>query len=95
MIPEGAGPAAATAWVMLAVLAVALVLAFLRLVRGPTLPDRVVALDVAATLIVGMVGLYAIAQSQPVLLRVAMTVALINFVGTIAFAWYLQRSVSR
>jgi multicomponent Na+:H+ antiporter subunit F len=94
MIPAGAGPAAATAWVMLAVLSGALVLAFIRLVRGPSLPDRVVALDVAATLIVGMVGLYSIAQSQPVLLRVAMTAALINFVGTVAFAWYLQRRVS-
>jgi multicomponent Na+:H+ antiporter subunit F len=91
MIPPGAGPAAATAWLMLAVLAVALLLSFIRLVRGPTLPDRVVALDVAATLIVGMIGAYAVAQSQPVLLRVAMTVTLFNFIGTVAFAWYLQR----
>ncbi|HUG91085.1 MAG TPA: monovalent cation/H+ antiporter complex subunit F [Planctomycetaceae bacterium] len=95
MIPEGAGVVALTAWLMLAVLTVALLLTFLRLARGPSLPDRVVALDVIATLVVGKIGLYAIAQAQPVLLRVAMTVALIGFIGTVAFAWYLQRRIAR
>ena len=88
-----AHPAAATARLMMTVLSVALLLAFCRLARGPSLPDRVVALDAIATLIVGMIGLYSLAESEPVLLRVAMLLALINFAGTVAFAYYLQRKV--
>jgi multicomponent Na+:H+ antiporter subunit F len=83
----------ATANVMLVVLAVAMLMAVFRVVRGPSLPDRVVAMDVIAILIVGMTGLYAIRESNAVFLRVAMLVALINFVGTVAFAYYLQRRV--
>jgi multicomponent Na+:H+ antiporter subunit F len=88
-----ANPPAVTARWMTVVLSIALVLAFGRLARGPSLPDRVLALDVIATLIVGMIGLYSLAEAEPVLLRVAMLLALINFAGTVAFAYYLQRRV--
>ena len=84
-------PAADTAEVLLVVLTGAILLAFYRLVRGPTLPDRVVALDTIATLTVGMIALYSIAVSETALLRVGMVLALINFVGTVAFAFYLKR----
>jgi multicomponent Na+:H+ antiporter subunit F len=79
-----------TAHAMLIVLVVAVVLAFIRLVFGPSLPDRVVALDLIATLLVGLIAVYAIATDEAIILRVAMVVALFNFVGTIAFAYYLQ-----
>lgn len=84
-------------WVLLMVfpvLSVALVLAFSRLVRGPSLPDRVVALDLIATLGIGIIAVYAIATDQPVFLDVAIVLALISFLGTVAFAYYLERSVS-
>lgn len=78
------------AYAMLAVLVVAVFLAFIRLVLGPSLPDRVVALDLIAVLVVGLIAVYAIATGETILLRVAMVAALITFVGTIAFAYYLQ-----
>ena len=84
-------PVPTTAYFLLIVLAAAVFLALVRLVRGPSLPDRVVALDVIATLIVGIIGVYSVAESEPMLLRVAMVLALINFVGTVAFSYYLQR----
>ncbi len=39
---------------------IALILAFVRVVRGPSLPDRVVALELFASIVVGLVGVYAI-----------------------------------
>lgn len=78
------------AYAMLVGLVVAVVLAFIRLVFGPSLPDRVVALDLIATLLVGLIAVYAIATGEAILLRVAMVVALVTFIGTIAFAYYLQ-----
>jgi multicomponent Na+:H+ antiporter subunit F len=74
-----------------AMLLAALALSFLRLVRGPTTPDRVVALDLVAAVVVAMTALYAIVTEQPVLLDVAIGIALITFLGTVAFAQYIER----
>jgi multicomponent Na+:H+ antiporter subunit F len=74
-----------------AVLGVALLLALARLVRGPSLPDRVVALDLMAAQTVGIICTYAIGTNQRVFLDVAIVLALIAFLGTVAFAQYLER----
>ena len=68
----------------------AMLLAFYRVMRGPTLPDRVVALDLLATAIVGLLGLAALRSGLTVLLDVAVLLALITFVGTVAWARYLE-----
>ena len=80
-----------TATVVLNVLVVALFLAFIRLVRGPSLPDRVVALELCGTVVVGMIAVQAIMTEQSVLLDVAIALALVSFLGTVAFARYVQR----
>lgn len=80
--------------IVLIVLTVALVLAFIRLVRGPSLPDRVVALDLIAIIVVGIIATEAIHLNQPVFLDAAIAVALIAFLGTVAFARYLERRQS-
>lgn len=72
-------------------LTIAVILAFVRLVRGPSLPDRVVALDLIATLMIGIIAIYAIATDEPVLLDLAIVLALISFLGTVAFAHYIER----
>jgi multicomponent Na+:H+ antiporter subunit F len=77
--------------VLLAVLGLPLGLGFFRLALGPSLPDRVVALDFMTAVAVAVAGLWAIASDDPVFLDVAMVLALITFVGTVAFARYLER----
>lgn len=72
-------------------LGIALFLALGRLVRGPSLPDRVVALDLIAALTVGIIGTYSIGTNQQVFLDVAIVLALIAFLGTVAFAQYVER----
>jgi multicomponent Na+:H+ antiporter subunit F len=78
---------------VLPVLALAVVIAFIRLMRGPTLPDRVVALDLMTTLGIGVIAAYAIGTDEAIFLDVASIVALISFLGTIAFAYYVERRV--
>lgn len=73
------------------VLMAALLLAFVRLAAGPSMPDRVVALDLIANLVVALTALYAITTDQQVLLDVAIGIALITFLGTVAFAQYIER----
>ena len=77
--------------VALTMLALAIVLAFARLVRGPTLPDRVVAIDLLGVLSAGLLVVAASAMDQQALLDVAMVIALISFVGTVAYARYVER----
>lgn len=73
-----------------AALSAALALSLIRLVRGPSLPDRIVALDLMGYLVVGFVVLYAIVTDEPAFLDAAVVLALIAFVGTIAFARYIE-----
>jgi multicomponent Na+:H+ antiporter subunit F len=77
--------------IVYALLSAALFLAFFRLARGPSLPDRVVALDLIAVITVGIIAAYAIDVGQRVFLDAALVVALIGFLGTVAFAQYVER----
>lgn len=85
LLPEG------VLTLVFAMLTLSLFLAFIRLVRGPSLPDRVVALDLIAVIAVGMITVYAIDLEQRVFLDAAIVVALIAFLGTVAFAQYVER----
>lgn len=74
-------------------LGVASVLALVRIARGPSLPDRVVALDLLVALGLGIIAAYAAATGQAVLLDIALVLSLVSFLGTVAFAYYLERGV--
>ena len=50
--------------IALPIMSVAFLLAFLRLLRGPSLPDRVVALDLMATIMIGSIAAYAVIVDQ-------------------------------
>lgn len=76
---------------IMALLSLAMALAFWRLVRGPNAPDRVVALDLIAGVAVGMIAVYTVLTGERQLLRVAMGLALISFLGTVAVARYLEK----
>ena len=80
---------------ILTLLALAMVLAFLRLVRGPSAPDRVVALDLIAGVAVGMIAVYTAVTGERELLRVAMGLSLISFLGTVGVARYLEKKEPR
>jgi multicomponent Na+:H+ antiporter subunit F len=72
-------------------LLVSMVIAFVRLVRGPSMPDRIVALDLLTLLAVGVIALFAIREDQPVFLDAAIALALVAFLGTVAYARFLER----
>ena len=69
----------------------ALLLAVVRLVRGPTLPDRIVAMDLIGVLVVGLIVVLAASTDVRATLDAAVVIALIGFVGTVAYATYVQR----
>ncbi|UEM21844.1 cation:proton antiporter [Skermanella mucosa] len=73
------------------VLLISILIAFVRLVRGPSLPDRIVALDLLTLLAVGVIALFAIREDKPVFLDAAIALALVAFLGTVAYARFLER----
>ena len=77
--------------ICIGMLIVAFALAFVRLVRGASLPSRVVALDLMGSLSVGLVTVFAIMTGQTIFLDVAVVLALIAFVGTVAFGHFVEK----
>lgn len=67
-------------------------LGFYRIARGPTLADRVVALDMMTVSVVAFCGLYAIFAGDPAFIDVAIVVALIGFLATAALARFAERA---
>ena len=80
----------AIATVALTFLMITVAISFLRLRRGPSLPDRVVALDLLTTVGIAITAVYAMIMEQPLIMDVATVLALISFLGTIAFAYYVD-----
>lgn len=95
MILDETGILAFSSNLVLVMLTVAMFLAFYRLVRGPSLPDRVVALDLIVMLAVGFITVYDIATDLSVFLDVAIVLALLSFLGTVAFARYVEKGATR
>jgi multicomponent Na+:H+ antiporter subunit F len=81
----------AAASLALTVVTVSIALAFFRVVRGPSLPDRVMALDMIGLMSVSAIVLVALVTGQPVLLDAAIALALVSFLGTLAFARFVER----
>jgi multicomponent Na+:H+ antiporter subunit F len=75
----------------LVTLGAAVLIAVVRLVRGPTLPDRVVAMDLIGVLVVGLIVVLAASTGVRATLDAAIVIALIAFVATIAYATYIER----
>ena len=76
---------------VMAVLVLAMGLIFIHLILGPSTSDRVVALDVLSAVAVGLIATYAVAADTTALLDAALVIALVSFVGTVAFGHFVER----
>jgi multisubunit Na+/H+ antiporter MnhF subunit len=90
-VSHALGPLATVVPVVLAILGVAFLLTLVRLLRGPSLADRIVAFDLLTLIVLGMVIADAVLTDQWVFLDAAVVLALITFVATVAFGKHLER----
>jgi multicomponent Na+:H+ antiporter subunit F len=65
-------------------------LAFIRMVKGPTAADRVVALDLSSILVTAFLTALSIHQNEGAFLDVAIAYALVSFLGTVALARFIE-----
>lgn len=79
-------------WFCLPLLLLSVVFTFARLLIGPDLANRVVALDLMTSIGIGIIAVYAMASDNDVLLDIALVSALITFLGTVAFGYFLENN---
>jgi multicomponent Na+:H+ antiporter subunit F len=84
-----------TAWVttyfVFPALIIALSGAFGRLWRGPSLPDRLIGLEVISFTVLNALVVYGILHDEPLYLDIGLVIALISFVATISFAQFIEQ----
>lgn len=68
---------------------------FIRLVIGPSIEDRIVALDLLSANAIAFIAVYSIQSGTTTFLDVGVILALLAFLGTVAFAFYLERRTRR
>jgi len=70
---------------------VACVLSLFRLVAGPNMPDRILALDTLYVNTIALVILFGLTQNSMLYFEAALLIAVMGFIGTIALSKYLAR----
>jgi len=81
-------------WLAMAVLSVAFLLTIRRVVAGPTLPDRVLALDMLVGIVIGFIALIAIRTGFNLYIDIAIALGLVGFLSTVAFARFIMPRVT-
>lgn len=75
--------------IALIVLGIAMLFAVIRIIVGPTLGDRILGLDTITMLGIGIIGVFAVRAGQSLYIDIAVGLALVGFLSTVAFARYL------
>jgi len=72
---------------------IAIAMALVRVIKGPSLPDRVVAFDVIGVNLISSVAVFSVLLSTVAYLEVILIIAILAFISTIAFSKYIERGV--
>jgi len=83
------------ALVTINLLLIGVIFTVIRLIKGPDSADRIVAIDLFSILVVAILAALAIYTGESAYIDVAIVYALVAFLGTVALARFLERSISR
>jgi len=79
--------------IFLTVIGLGIILCLLRMLKGPTAPDRAVAVDTIATITTALLVLLASIFQRYVYLDVALVYAVLTFIGSVAIARFLEKGI--
>lgn len=83
-------PLATEYFIVLVILLLAVIMAVIRIILGPTAPDRVVGLDTINTIVIVSMVVFGAIYEQVIYIDVAIVYALLSFISTLFIAKYLQ-----
>jgi len=72
-------------------LSMALIFAFIRMLIGPTLNDRIASMDLIAVIVMGFILLYSLQVKNQLYIDIAIVISLTAFIGTLAISTYLKK----
>lgn len=78
-------------WISLLLVSLAFVLLLYRLIKGPTVADRVVALDALGVALISIVALLSLIYETEFFMEVILLLTILSFIGTTAFAKFIER----
>ena len=78
-------------WISLLLISSAFVGLLFRLIKGPTVADRVVALDALGVALVSIVALLSLILKTEFFLEIILLLSILSFIGTTAFAKFIER----
>jgi len=76
-------------------ISIGLMLILIRFILGPTIEDRIVSIDLFASVGISIIAIYSISNNNYEFLDIGIMIALLSFLGTVAFANYLERRNKR
>jgi multicomponent Na+:H+ antiporter subunit F len=76
---------------MVILVSLSMVAVIYRLIIGPSVPDRVVALDSLGVALIAMIGLISILADTSFFLDIILLLAILAFIGTVAFSKFLEK----
>jgi multicomponent Na+:H+ antiporter subunit F len=78
-----------SAFTAIGLMSLSMILTLFRFMKGPSLPDRIISLDVLSANLLAVLAIYSIISGERTYLNVALIMSLVAFVGTMTFAYYL------
>jgi len=78
-------------WVSLVLIVVSMAMFVYRLIKGPTAPDRVIALDAMGVTLISMIALLSILVGTNFYLEIILLLAILSFIGTVAFSKFIEK----
>ncbi|MCD6474427.1 MAG: cation:proton antiporter [Thermoplasmata archaeon] len=76
--------------IALVLLSISILIAMIRAILGPTIPDRVVGLDTVNTLVIASMLVFGAATKEVIYIDVAIVYALLSYITTVLIAKYLE-----
>jgi len=78
-------------YISLPLISLSVFMIFIRVAKGPSIADRIIALDLLTAVGIGFIAVYSMVTNHTTILDVAIILALLAFLGTVAFAYYVER----
>ena len=72
-------------------LLLAFVLAFIRMLKGPDMSDRIVAMDLISSVTMAFILSYSVLVNKAIYFDIVIVISLISFIGTVAVSTYLKQ----
>ena len=72
-------------------LLMALIISFIRLIKGPSVNDRIAAMDVIASIVMAFIIVYSIFTNNAKYFDIPVVISLISFIGTVAVSTYIKQ----